>query len=573
MFGTIRRHQSWLWAIIITITVICFVIFFSPNQKYGDGNRGKESFGTIAGKEISREEYRNAQAEVYLHYFLTRGQWPDEDSSAKQMGFDQQRETYFRIMLIREQENRNIRVSDKVTSQMAAEILRGGRGQSVSLEDFEKQVLVQRGLSLIDFENFIRHEIGNQQLISVIGISGKLITPQQAEALYRHENEEISSEGAFFSASNFLSSVTVNSNALAQFFQLHQAEYRIPPRMQVNYVKFEITNFVAAADDRLKGATNFVELAARLFPQNRNLAQSFATTKSIDEVVDLLYRMRGTNFYSDLGTNAAKAKIKDELRNDEARLLARKKANQFVDPLLSSDAPKPEMLSLVAKTNEMTVQVTKPFSINEPSPELKLLPPVAQKPFELTPETPFAEPLDGEDGIYVIGYNKALPSENPLFESIRERVTADFKFAEALDQARTAANSLSRNFTNTPAAGSFSNACVAAKGDFLKIPAFSLSTRSLPQVEDRLSLGQLQNVAFGTPDGKVSDVSPTQDGAFVLHVISRAPADAAKLSQELPKYLASLRQGRQNDAFNQWFRKRVSDEPLLRQITSEKQNR
>ena len=90
----------------------------------------------------------------------------------------------------------------------------------------------------------------------------------------------------------------------------------------------------------------------------------------------------------------------------------------------------------------------------------------------------------------------------------------------------------------------------------------------MPEIEDRLSLGQLQNVAFVTPNGKISGVVPMEDGAFVLHIIERIPVDEAKLKQDMPGYLASLRQNRQTDAFNEWFRKRISQEPVLKQIIS-----
>ena len=40
MFGTIRKHQTWLWAVIITLTIISFVVFFSPYSKLNNERRG-----------------------------------------------------------------------------------------------------------------------------------------------------------------------------------------------------------------------------------------------------------------------------------------------------------------------------------------------------------------------------------------------------------------------------------------------------------------------------------------------------------------------------------------------------
>ena len=575
MFGTIRRHQKLLWIVIVTLTVISLVYFFNPNQQVGDSRRGSEKFGEIKGKEVSREDYEGAEREVYLQYRLTHGEWPDKDPMAKQLGFEPQMFTYRRLLFIREQEERNIKVGDDTVRRMAAEILRPAKDKAISPEDFEKQVLRERGMTLLDFENFLRHEIGLQQLITTIGLPGRLITPQEAENLYRLQNEDISAEIAYFPASNYLAGVNVSSNALAQFFQRHQAEYKIPERIQVNYVKYDLTNFHADADARLGRVTNLsevVDFAKRHFrdalaePELR-----LAAVTNLDRLAELVYRKRGgTNFYREVKSpDEATEKIKNELRESEQRLAARKKANEIADPLLSDESPKPEMFSAVAATNGLTVKVTAPFSLNDETNELKLLPKLAGEPFKLTPESPFAGPLDGQDAVYFIGFNKRIPSENPPLESIRSKVVADCTYTLAVERARQVAEDFSRSFMNAPGpVTNFSGACTSNKGEYIKPPPFSLSTRKLPEVEGRLSLGQLQDVVFVTPAGKVSGVVPMENGAFVFHVIQRVPADAAKLKQELPAFLASLRQSRQQDAFNQWFQKQVQQEPVLRQVAS-----
>ncbi|HOW80643.1 MAG TPA: SurA N-terminal domain-containing protein, partial [Verrucomicrobiota bacterium] len=78
MFGTIRKHQNWLWAIIITLTIISFVVFFSPYSKMHDATTG--SYGSIGGKKVTQEDYLKAQREVYLRYFFMTGRWPDQDA-------------------------------------------------------------------------------------------------------------------------------------------------------------------------------------------------------------------------------------------------------------------------------------------------------------------------------------------------------------------------------------------------------------------------------------------------------------------------------------------------------------
>ena len=57
MFGTIRKHQSWLWAIIITVIIISFVWFFSPYTKMHDTGRGMVNLGSIYGRKITDQDF------------------------------------------------------------------------------------------------------------------------------------------------------------------------------------------------------------------------------------------------------------------------------------------------------------------------------------------------------------------------------------------------------------------------------------------------------------------------------------------------------------------------------------
>ncbi|TMP97450.1 MAG: hypothetical protein E6L09_13140 [Verrucomicrobia bacterium] len=66
MFGHIRRHQKWLWAVIATLTIVSFVIFLDPTTgRRGGGRsifgRSPADYGTINGREITAEEFERAK--------------------------------------------------------------------------------------------------------------------------------------------------------------------------------------------------------------------------------------------------------------------------------------------------------------------------------------------------------------------------------------------------------------------------------------------------------------------------------------------------------------------------------
>src|SRR3974390_2367190 len=107
MFGTIRRHQAWLWWVIGGITVISFVIFGPMNVNRsgrGGGGGGNDSFGMIDSERITRDEFENAYRVVSLDSYLRTGQKLDNSAIATF-------ETYRQLFFLRKQKDLGIQVS------------------------------------------------------------------------------------------------------------------------------------------------------------------------------------------------------------------------------------------------------------------------------------------------------------------------------------------------------------------------------------------------------------------------------------------------------------------------------
>src|SRR5262245_4658131 len=191
MFTHLRKHQTWLLGVIVTITIVSFVVFFNPNSRNTGSSRGPAYFGSINGERISEEDFYNARREVELQYFfMSGGNWLRDDAEAKKAGFDIEQRTYARLLLIQKQQQLGIHVSSEIAGQFATDMLR----QYGQPDAFIKKVLEPRGLQTTDLDRFIRHELGIQELISTIGLSGKLVTPQEAQSLYMREHEELSTQ-------------------------------------------------------------------------------------------------------------------------------------------------------------------------------------------------------------------------------------------------------------------------------------------------------------------------------------------------------------------------------------------
>ena len=547
MFGTIRRHQTWLWVVISTLTIISFVYYFGPQSKVSQGRGGAANLGTINGERITPEEYDQTRREVYLRYFFMSGTFPNEES--RKMGFDESRDTYYRLLFIHKQKDLGIHVGDDTIERTARNMLHPLQKANInSPAAFVKQILEPRGFQWDDFERFVRHELGIQELISTVGLSGKLVTPREAKGLYEREHEELATEAVFASASNYLASVTATPEAISQYYSNHVANYRIPERLQVSYVEYVLTNFLAEANEEMAKMTN------------------------IDQRLEAVYQQRGTNYYREAKSpQEAKEKIREEMRKELMAMAANKKAGPFANELFDKEPVRAQNLAALAEEKGLTLKVTAPFDLEDGPKDIKVSGDFAKKAFGLSPTNePYAGPLLGDEALYVIAFDKRIPSEIPPLDQIRERVTADYKNDQARSLARQAGQALYATLTNGMAQGkTFSNICAEAKFQATELPPFSLSTRAVPQAEEHISLngrGGLKEIAFSTQPGKLSNFQPTTEGGFILYVKSKLPLDQAKMNADLPSFVESVRQTRQSEAFNEWFRRQAErglrDTPL-----------
>jgi hypothetical protein len=552
MFAHIRRHQKWLMFIFAAVVIVSMVQFLDPTvgRRGGGRNRsggdGSGQYGSINGRELTREEVYQAAREARLRFFLSYGRWPESDETFRQF-YDEDRELGQRLFLIEKIKDLDVRVSDAAVADWIAHNFRDREGGQFRLERYQQivqQLLRPAGYSEEEFREYARHEVGIQHLVALGGVSGSLIPPREAEALFRKENEEMKAEVVLFSVSNYLAGVEIKDAALQEFYTNNMARYRTPEQVQVSYVKFEATNYLAEVNQQLAQRTN---LTAELQAE---------------------YQRRGADSFKDkdgktLSPEAAIEKMKEEGRQSLALLEARKKATPFAEQLfeLYEKEKQADNLERLAAATGLQSAVTEPFSRSEGPKDLKASGMITQVAFALTPEQPIAsEPLVGEEAVFVIALKRKLPSEVQPFDSVREKVTEEYRRREAMQAAQKAGQAFYAALTNGLAQNrTFEAICAEAKVEPAKLPPFSASTRSLPDWDGRLDLNLVRDIASALAPGKTSEFvpMPTRGGGLVLRLISKQPVDEAKVRTELPAFVATLRETRQREAFSEWFRKEL----------------
>ncbi len=527
-----------MWWVVIAVIIVSFVVFFTPDAKWGADAR--DNYGTIFGRNISQAEINQAAREAQLAFFFRYRQWPDNPQIARMVGFDLDMEARRHLLLVESMRRHHVEVSDALVAEQIKSIFRDPQDASKfdpqNYHAFVQRELMPRGLSRQDFESFLRHEIGRMHLTSVHGLSGTLITSLAAESFFKRENEQVLTEAAFFHDTNFTASVVIETNALMGYFSNRLANYRIPERVQVGYVFFPISNHLAAADAVLAADTN---LASK---------------------IDAEFSRRGTNALSGPDGKArtpdeAKKVIREDVRKVHAATNAVAVATAFANELYRMQPLTATNLDRLAKLKSIPVLDSGPFDRLDGPVGINVPRSFGDIAFGLTPDAPISATMTGPEGTYILALRRKMDSEPPAFDTVKDKVIADFRRSQSHELCMQAARSALARATNALAQGkSFKEAVTAEKGEHVEVPALTRRLRQMAPLDDRgADLQHYREEAFRLGKGKVSQPGTTFSGAYFFHVKDVQPVSAEKLRTDLPVFTDELRENRVNYAFNEWF--------------------
>jgi hypothetical protein len=536
MIGTIRKHSKAMWWVIIAAIIITFVWWGSQGPQNGNGG-GSGNYGVMNGVTITPDIYQKALREVKLYYFFNSGgNWPGRGRQLQ--NFDVERETFNRILITLKMKELGVHVDDEAVSKVASDRMRslGRDGKPVSLKEFETAILTPEKLTTVDFERYIRNELGIQQLFATLGMAGDLVSADEVRALYQRDYQKISAQIALFSGRDYVKSVVSTPEKINEFYTNQMQRYELPERVRVNYVAFPFSNYLAAAKIELDNLTNLAELVENAVIQ------------------------MGTNYPAGVNSpEEAKARLIENEQKRFAGSNALKAAQDFNKALTEATPAAATNIVTLAKERGLTAQVTMPFSQNEAPAGLDVGVDFVRAAYSLTTAEPFCDPVPGSDAFYVISYHSQLPSEIPSLDSIRDRVTQDYQFIESAMLAQKAAIAFEGGLSNAMAGGkSFADACDQAGVKLTPLAPFSMSSTNIAELSGHVrqdQFNQFKRVALATAPGQLTSLMPSADGAFMALVQARLPLDEAELKQNLPSFTRSVHQVRRNEVFNEWFKR------------------
>lgn len=535
MFGTIRKHQRWLWALIIAAVIVSFVAFFSPNQRMG-GGQGSSVVGTIDGRPLSDSEVREQLRLANLSGYLRFGANYDSPRS----GFSRKQALAQRLLIETRRKALGIEVSDDAAAQWIREYLKDPKTGTVNYDGFVQNSLRPAGFTEANFLDFVRQEVALQMMERLVGVSGRLVTPAEAESEFRRANEAFTVTLATFQASNFLAGVTVDPAAVGTFFTNRLAEYRIPERAVLSFVRFELTNHLQEAAALMAGRTDL--------------------TNQMEQI----YQQRGADAFSDdagkpLTKAAAMEKLRESFQKQIANTIAYTNAVAFANELGQMEPVSAANLATLAAKNGIQIQKTPPFGPNSRPFGLEDVRDLSSGLSAISPDQPFTPPMEGTRGIVIAALAERIPSSIPTLDTIRTRVESDYKQVQSASAARAAGLQFQSGLAGALASGKTFAEAAAGKPIRILDLSFTPSSTSIPDLGYSLNPDQIKVVASTNKVGAPSSFIPTAEGGFVLMVRERKPVDEATAKAALNGFVEEQREARETDAFRVWFSEQMKE--------------
>ncbi len=551
MTNTFRRHHKTVMWIIIVATIVTFVYYLTPNATRTGGGGGiapSAPAGTIDGETISQPQFEAALREAKVAVYMNTRRWPTPQETAQQLPYFAWQQLYIQAKL----KESNLEVPLEATAEFTRTRLGFKPGQPMSKEvfrEFVKNDLNEKGrVGEEDFYQWVHDHVGAALLMNLYGMNGELITSAEVESFFRRDHEMMTVELARFSVSNYIAKIVPTDQDIKDLYAKRQAAYRLPPREQINYIFFNVTNYLKTADTIMAGISN------------------------LDSRIDQTYLSQTASSWKDdagnqLTAEAAKAKIKEDSRLQYfARQAAQTNALQLIKLFQDGRKSKEdqpitrEELLKFAASNGLSVVTTPPFDEMNPPKALQLPPSYLQMLFQLTTNSPDDQYkfVPATNGFLYVGLEAKLPSENQPLEAVVPKVIEDYRQQKAMELAVQAGTNFEAAARNGLIKGmSFSEICAAQKVKPETLSPFSHETKSIPEISDEAEFEDVKGLAYQLPVGQIAQFYQTQTGGFVVYLKARASVDEAIVKRDLPAFLASQRAMRQTTAFGIWLNREM----------------
>jgi peptidyl-prolyl cis-trans isomerase D len=210
--------------------------------------------------------------------------------------------------------------------------------------------------------------------------------------------------------SSFQPTITPNEAEIAKYFTDNKAHYVVPPQVELSYVEFPLTSYLAKVNVTEPEVRAFFDSNPSRFqkPAMPQPGKPIAAPAAADY-------------------NQVHAEVEAAVRLDKAKRLAAKDASDFAVALYDrkATANSNELKDFISQRG-LSLKSLPAFSENEPPALIGNDPQVVEEAFKLDKERYFSDALPTETGSIVLFWNAEIASHDSTLAEAHAKVAADY---------------------------------------------------------------------------------------------------------------------------------------------------
>jgi peptidyl-prolyl cis-trans isomerase D len=621
MLDRMRRHKNWLkWS--LAIVVVAFVLLYIPNflrNGIGGGVAGagtRDVIASVDGQKITVGQFRRAYQQQMQAYRRAYGGNID-DRLLKQMGIDR------RILQQMIDEEAGLAEARRLGITTSDEEV---RARILSLPAFQENgqfigdARYRQLLQMSDpprrppeFEEEVRRSLTLGKLQGAL-TDWMTVSDADVTAEFKRRNEKVKLAVVSFPADKFLAETTATDAEIAQQFEQHKPDYRIPEKRKVKYAFLDVQairnrTLVSPQDVQRYYEDNEQQYST---PEQVRASHILLKTEGKDDAAvkkqaeDLLAKAKGGADFAELATkfsedDSSKVKGGDLGSFPKGQMVPEFDAVAFtLQPGQISDVVKSQFGYHIIKVmekkaptkrtlDEVRAQIEDQLKSQRAQEEaqrtVKDLTGKVQKPADLDTvlkprgfvagETDFFarnEPVAGLGMAPAVGTRAFELKEGEVSEAVQTPQGYAFLTLTGKQDARTPSldevkarvreDVVKRKAVETARQKAASVAARLKTGDFaaaakaagLEVKTTELVARGSPIADAGVSPA-IDTVAFALPAGGVSDPIVTNNGAVVVKVVERAAVSDQDLAKGRDGVRTELLTERRNQFFSAYMAK------------------
>jgi len=423
-----QKHGRIAMGVLVVIIIIPFVLYFSATPEdftsmfsWGGAKSDISMYGSMIPQAKLDQQIKFSKLFMFVQGYgdyLNNSQY---DKQFEYMALDNMR-------LIKEADLYGISVSDQQTADYIKNIHFLQKNGVFDIAIYKNLIayLGQYGITEGDFVEAINQNLMIENLQTML-TDGLIYSNGAIKNFYNNLNEEYDVKVSYFNEKDYLGNVKVSQDNLQKYFTENSAKYIIPKQSKALIVRFNYINF-----------------------------ESEAAKDITDSEINAAY-IKEKNQYSSISEAEAKVKIKENLIVAKCKEIAQNKAQQFavnvagiIENGNSSTQNDISVFDSYAEKQNLSVYKIEDWITAEAEtiPRIGKEPALAPAISNLFMDQPISNAVQGNKASFVALLTGREESKPATFDTVKTKVTEDYKNFEALNLARQAANKAESEITS-----------------------------------------------------------------------------------------------------------------------------